>query len=73
MICEQCANEYAEVDGLCAVCHAEETFDFSVVIVESDRPRHIEHARLDTKHTEKEARGQVDRHDFLFSSKSCST
>ncbi len=42
-------GEYAEVDDLCAVCHAEATFDFSVEVVESERPRYVEHARPLTK------------------------
>ena len=54
MICECCGNECAEIDGLCAVCHAEATFGFSVEVVESERPRYVEHARLDTKHTERD-------------------
>ena len=37
MICERCAAEYADIEGLCAVCHAETTFRFNVDVVESDR------------------------------------
>ena len=51
MICSCCDSDYADVDGLCSVCHAEQTFDVSdAEIVESDRARYESTgARLEKK------------------------